>query len=187
MVFTTSSWSRVASRSKSFDAFCCEATMVGRCEEILKFPRLPRCLLVILFFFTTLEAQTPRISLVPVLSGLSQPLFLTSAKDGSNRRFIVEQIGRIRVLQPGATSPTLFLDISSKVLSGGERGLLGLTFHPQFFTNGLFYVNYTRRPDGATVVAEYRNGVEQRILFIVLQPYENHNGGMIEFGPDGYL
>jgi glucose/arabinose dehydrogenase len=73
------------------------------------------------------------------------------------------------------------------VLSGGERGLLGLTFHPQFFTNGLFYVNYTRRPDGATVVAEYRNGAERRILFIVPQPFENHNGGMTEFGPDGLL
>src|SRR5262249_11895145 len=100
---------------------------------------------------------------------------------------MVEQAGRIRVLQPGAANPTLFLDIVSRVLSGGERGLLGLTFHPQFSTNGRFYVNYTRRPDGATVVAEYRNGVEQRILFTVPQPYENHNGGMIEFGPDGYL
>src|SRR5262249_32048166 len=97
------------------------------------------------------------------------------------------QAGRIRVLQPGAASPTLFLDIVSRVLSGGERGLLGLAFHPQFSTNGRFYVNYTRRPDGATVVAEYRDGVEQRILFTIPQPFENHNGGMIEFGPDGFL
>src|SRR5262249_56033354 len=100
---------------------------------------------------------------------------------------MVEQAGRIRVLQPGAANPTLFLDIVSRVLSGGERGLLGLTFHPQFSTNGRFYVNYTRRPDGATVVAEYRDGVEQRILFTIPQPFENHNGGMIEFGPDGFL
>jgi glucose/arabinose dehydrogenase len=81
----------------------------------------------------------------------------------------------------------LYLDITSRVLSGGERGLLGLAFHPQFSSNRRFYVNYTRRPDGATVVAEYRDGVEQRILFTIPQPYENHNGGMIEFGPDGYL
>jgi glucose/arabinose dehydrogenase len=136
---------------------------------------------------TTAEAQTPRLSLIPFLSNLSEPVFITNAKDGTGRLFIVEQAGRIRVLQPGAASPTLFLDIVSRVLSGGERGLLGLAFHPQFSTNGRFYVNYTRRPDGATVVAEYRAGVEQRILFTIPQPFENHNGGMIEFGPDGFL
>jgi hypothetical protein len=133
------------------------------------------------------EAQTPRIALTPLLSGLSQPVLLTTAKDGSNRRFIVEQVGRIRVLQPGVSTPSVFLDITPRVLFGGERGLLGLAFHPQFSTNRLFYVNYTRRPDGATVVAEYRDGIELRILFTVAQPYENHNGGMIEFGPDRYL
>jgi glucose/arabinose dehydrogenase len=127
------------------------------------------------------------LSLAPLISGLTQPVFLTSAKDQTDRKFILEQVGRIRVMQPGATTATLFLDITSKVLFEGERGLLGLTFHPQFAANGRYYVNYTRRPDGATVVAEYRNGVEQRILFTVLQPYENHNGGMIEFGPDGYM
>ena len=100
---------------------------------------------------------------------------------------VIEQGGRIRVVQPAATTSTVFLDITSRVLSGGERGLLGLAFHPQFATNRRIYVNYTRIPDGATVVAEYRDGVEQRILFTVPQPYENHNGGMIEFGPDGYL
>src|SRR6185436_12360773 len=95
--------------------------------------------------------------------------------------------GRIRVLEPGATTATLVLDLTSRVLYGGERGLLGLAFHPQFASNRRFYVNYTRQPDGATVVAEYRDAVEQRILFTVPQPYENHNGGMIAFGPDGLL
>src|SRR5262245_12103319 len=133
------------------------------------------------------QAQTQRLSLIPFLSNLSEPVLLTHANEGSGRVFIVEQAGRIRVLQPGAAAPTLFLDIAARVLSGGERGLLGLAFHPQFSQNGRFYVNYTRRPDGATVVAEYSNGAEQRILFTVAQPYENHNGGMVEFGPDGYL
>jgi len=131
-------------------------------------------------------AQTPRIALEPLVSNLSSPLYLTHAHDGSNRRFIIEQPGRIRVLLPGSSTPTLFLDISTRVLSGGERGLLGLAFHPQFAANGRYFVNYTRRPDGATVVAEYTGGSE-RVLFTVAQPYENHNGGMVEFGPDGLL
>jgi len=142
---------------------------------------------LILIFSAPAQALPQRLSLVPFLSNLSQPVFLTHAKDSSGRLFIVEQAGRIRVLRPGAVAPSLFLDISARVLAGGERGLLGLAFHPQFSQNGRFYVNYTRRPDGATVVAEYINGAEQRILFTVLQPYENHNGGMVEFGPDGYL
>ena len=135
---------------------------------------------------SSLEAQTTRISLVPYLSGLSQPVLLTNAKDGSNRVFIVEQVGRIRVVQPGAATPTVFLDISARVLAGGEQGLLGLAFHPQFASNRRFYVNYTRRPDGATVVSEFLDNAE-RVLFTVPQPYANHNGGMVEFGPDGYL
>jgi hypothetical protein len=154
-------------------------------------PRLKRGLasLFVLFvtFSTAIQAQVPHLALVPLLSGLVQPVFLTTAKDGTQRLFIVEQPGRIRVLQPGATTAALFLDITSRVLAGGEQGLLGLAFHPQFSTNRRFYVNYTRRPDGATVIAEYQDGMEQRILLTVPQPYENHNGGMVAFGPDGYL
>lgn len=147
------------------------------------------CLLLVLLvsICSPLEAQTPRITLEPLLSGLSQPVFLANAHDGSGRRYIVEQTGRIRVLEPGATASTVFLDITSLVLFGGEQGLLGLAFHPQFSMNQRFYVNYTRRPDGATVVSEYRAGVLLRELFTIPQPYENHNGGMIEFGPDGFL
>ncbi len=153
------------------------------------------CLLV-LGCVIPLHAQTPRITLEQIASGLSQPVFLTSAKDGTNRRFIVEQVGRIRVLQPGSSSSTQFLDISSRVLFEGERGLLGLAFHPQFSINRRFFVNYTRRPDGATVIAEYHasaanpnlaDATTETVLLTISQPYENHNGGMIEFGPDGYL
>src|SRR5262245_30597314 len=84
--------------------------------------------------------------LAPVLSGLSSPLYVTHAHDGSNRLFVVEQAGIIKVLQPGATATTNVLDIRSKVLFNGEQGLLGLAFHPQFATNRRFFVDYTRRP-----------------------------------------
>jgi hypothetical protein len=143
----------------------------------------------------SLEAAAS-ITLVPVLSGLSGPIFVTNARDGSDRLFIVEQAGIIKVLQPGQTSPAVFLDITAKVLAGGERGLLGLAFHPQFSTNRRFFVNYTRQPDGATVIAQYQVSLEDpnvatrlsEIVFLVIpQPFANHNGGMVEFGPDGFL
>src|SRR3970282_2073322 len=117
------------------------------------------------------------------LTGLSSPLYVTHAHDGTNRLFIVEQPGRILVLQPGAGTATVFLDIMSKVHSGGERGLLGLAFHPNYAFNRRFFVNYTRQPDGATVVAEYRASAAnpniadtaETGLFTVLQPLEQHN------------
>jgi hypothetical protein len=134
------------------------------------------------------HAQAPIIALEPVASGLTQPVLLTHARDGSNRRFIVEQPGRIQVMPAGSTARTLFLDITSRVMAGGERGLLGLAFHPQFSSNGRYFVNYTRRPDGATVIAEYRiSDSIERVLLTIPQPFENHNGGMIEFGQDGML
>ncbi|MEW6613754.1 MAG: PQQ-dependent sugar dehydrogenase, partial [Pseudomonadota bacterium] len=90
--------------------------------------------------------------------------------------------------------PTPFLDITKQVRAGGEQGLLGLAFHPKYRQNGRYFINYTRAPDGATVVAEYRvsdeanvSATEERRLLVVPQPYPNHNGGMIEFGPDGFL
>ncbi len=136
------------------------------------------------------------IQLQPVLSGLSSPLYVTNAKDGSNRLFVVEQGGVIRVAQPGATTTTQLIDISSKIVAGGEQGLLGLAFHPQFALNRKFYVNYTRASDAATVIAEYTvtagnpivaDIATERILLVIPQPFSNHNGGMIEFGPDGFL
>jgi glucose/arabinose dehydrogenase len=133
--------------------------------------------------------------LVPVLSGLTGPLFLTHAGDGSNRLFIVEQRGTIRVLSPGSTSPGMFLDIRSRVDAGGERGLLGLAFHPLHESNGRFFVYYTRVPDGALVIAEYNltgdrnvaSASERRLLEIPHPNFANHNGGMLAFGPDNYL
>ena len=129
-----------------------------------------------------------------VLSGLSSPVLVTHAGDGSGRLFVVEQPGVIKVLASGSATPTVFLDIKGRVLYGGERGLLGLAFHPQFAVNGRFFVNYTRKPDGATVIAEnHRSGnpnvalETETPLLTVDQPFANHNGGMIAFGPDGFL
>jgi glucose/arabinose dehydrogenase len=135
------------------------------------------------------------VQLEPVLTGLNQPLYVTNARDGSNRLFIIEQPGRIKVLQPNATEPTVFLDITSRVSCCGERGLLGLAFHPQFESNRRFFVDYTRQGDGATVIAEYRASAAnpdladptETVLLTIAQPFANHNGGMIEFGPDGFL
>ncbi len=152
-------------------------------------------LIVSLLLSACAYAQNPNIQLQPVTTGLSSPLFATNAHDSSNRLFILERVGIIKVLQPDAPVATEFLNITVKVLSGGEQGLLGLAFHPKFKTNRKFYVNYTRRTDGATVIAEFqvstsnRNVADttERILLTIPQPYANHNGGMIEFGPDGFL
>jgi glucose/arabinose dehydrogenase len=134
------------------------------------------------------------VQLEPVVSGLSAPLFVTNAHDGTNRLFILEQGGVIKVFRPGIGTPTVFLDIRPKVLSGGERGLLGLAFHPQYPANPRFYVDYTRAGDGATVIAEYQVSANpdvanaaETVLLIIAQPYANHNGGMLAFGPDGYF
>jgi glucose/arabinose dehydrogenase len=135
------------------------------------------------------------ITLVPIFTGLSSPVYVTHSRDGSGRLFAVEQSGRVLVRRPGGGEATVFLDIRSLVLSGGERGLLGLAFHPHYRQNGRFFVDYTRRPDGATVVAEYQAsagnpdlaGPAVRTWLVIPQPFANHNGGMVEFGPDGFL
>jgi glucose/arabinose dehydrogenase len=160
---------------------------------------------VVLFvLFSNLSAQgvpapyTPRLQ--TFLTGLDRPILIRNAHDGSKRLFIVQQTGIIKVLQPGSNVPTNFINLSSKIVvpvsTGDERGLLGLTFAPDFATSGKFYVDYTRAGDGTTVVAEYKTLAgnpnqgdisTERILFTVPQPFSNHNGGMVEFGPDGYL
>lgn len=136
------------------------------------------------------------LQLENILTTLSSPVFVTNAHDGSNRLFIVQQGGTIRVLQPGATTTTEFLNITTRVLSGGERGLLGLAFHPFYKNNGRFYVYYTRQTDGAIQIAEYHVSAgdpnvadtTERIIITIPHPVNaNHNGGTVAFGPDGYL
>jgi glucose/arabinose dehydrogenase len=128
-------------------------------------------------------------------------VYVTHAPDGSGRLFIVEQIGRIRVLFNDQLLVTPFLDIRSLVVSGGERGLLSVAFHPNFASNGVFVVNYTRASSNAadvgdTVIARYRvtpsaadvaDPATAETLLIIDQPQPNHNGGLAMFGPDGML
>ena len=137
------------------------------------------------------------IELVPVATkGLQSPLFLTHSADGSGQLFVVEQGGTVRVIDRGMLQDAPFLDLRDRVWTkGNEQGLLGLAFHPDHRTNGRIFVNYNRREDGATVVVEYRRegrSLEvstdtERVLMVVPQPYLNHNGGMVAFGPDGFL
>lgn len=154
--------------------------------------------LLLSFVFTAFGyGQSPlTIRLQPFLSNLALPLLVRHAGDGTKRLFVVQQRGIIKVVQPGETTYTDFMNISSKVSpSGSEQGLLGLAFHPQFATNHFFFVNYTRVGDGATVVARYTatnnntigDPLSERIILTIAQPFSNHNGGMIEFGPDGNL
>jgi hypothetical protein len=137
-----------------------------------------------------------QVQLVPVASGLASPVFVAGAHDGTQRLFIVEQAGVIRVMPIGGSGMATFLDIRSKIRSGGEQGLLGLAFHPFYSSNRRFFVYYTRAADGAIVVAEYqasagnRDAAEaaERILLTIPHPINtNHNGGMLAFGSDGYL
>ncbi len=131
-----------------------------------------------------------------VASGLSQPVDIKHAGDNSGRLFIVEQSGRIRILSGGQILSTPFLDITDRVVgsSEGEQGLLGLAFHPNYAANGLFYVNYTDL-NGDTVIARFSisgnpnqaNANSETRLLAVDQPFTNHNGGALAFGPDGYL
>jgi glucose/arabinose dehydrogenase len=124
---------------------------------------------------------------------LSKPVFVTHSGDSSGRLFIVEQTGRIRVLRNGVLLAAPFLDLRSKVSTGGEQGLLGLAFHPDYRTNGKFYVYYTDK-SGSIVVAQYLRssnaniaGTAAKIVLRIAKPAANHNGGMLAFGPDRLL
>ncbi len=133
-----------------------------------------------------------------VIDGLDKPDGLVNAGDGSGRLFILEQPGLVRILKDGALLNTPFLDLTKKVSCCGERGLLGLAFHPKYRENGYFYVDYTEKTGTQlyTVIARYSvsssdtnqadPNSEARLLHIE-QPYLNHNGGELQFGPDGYL
>ncbi len=145
---------------------------------------------------TPLERPDSTIQLVltPVATGLSQPLYLT-APAGDGRLFIVEKTGRVRVVENGALLPTPFLDLTSRVSTGSEQGLLSIAFHPDYASNGFFYVDYTD-VDGNTQVARYGVSTDDanvadpasaRTILSVEQPFANHNGGLLLFGPDGKL
>lgn len=145
-------------------------------------------------------AQEGPLTLEPAFPGLSfdRPVDLQYPADGSDRLFVLEQRGAIRVFEndPQAASADIFLDIKEKVLYGGEQGLLGLAFHPNYAENGFFFLDYTASDPRRTVIARYRvdpsnprqaDPGSEVVLLEVDQPYGNHNGGQIRFGPDGYL
>jgi hypothetical protein len=141
----------------------------------------------------TTHAQVAGLTLEPAASGFERPVGIAHA--GDSRLFIVEQTGRIRVVDAGVVLPQPLLDIRTKITSNGERGLLGLAFHPRHQENGLFFINYTDL-NGDTVIARYsvlqtdRNRADptsDRVLLTIAKPYQNHNGGQLQFGRDGYL
>jgi glucose/arabinose dehydrogenase len=140
-----------------------------------------------------------QLELLQVASGFLNPLDIQQPADSSGRLFVVEQGGKIKIVNSvGSVLAAPFLDLTTKLVSGGEEGLLGLAFHPSYAQNGCFYVNYTTtRLTGnlQTVIAEYKAttpssntaSTTESILFTVNQPFNNHNGGGLAFGPDGDL
>jgi len=155
-------------------------------------PRLTFLTFLTFLFSATLQAQT--FDLSPFASGFSAPLNIQHA--GDERLFIVEQGGRIKILNPdGSVNTSPFLNLSGSISSGGERGLLGLAFHPDYANNGYFFVNYTD-PNGDTQISrfsvdaldpDFADPNSELPILSIGQPYGNHNGGCIAFGPDGYL
>ncbi len=129
-----------------------------------------------------------------VASGLGSPLYVVNAPEDRERLFVVDQNGNIYIVKNGVKLSTPFLNLTAQTNGGGERGLLGLAFHPDYQQNGWFFVNYTNnsgdtRVDRFTVSAnpDIANAGSQVNIFSLAQPYSNHNGGCIQFGPDGYL
>lgn len=145
---------------------------------------------------TPVDPSRVSITIELVVTGLERPVAVRAASDGSGRLFIVEQPGRIRIIDGDGLRPIPFLDIANRVRdTSDEQGLLGLAFHPEYSSNGRFFVNYTDL-SGDTVVAEYTrsdgdanvsDSSSEEIIMTIEQPYSNHNGGDLAFGPDGYL
>ena len=153
--------------------------------------------ITLLMCFVSMASFAQTVGITSFATGFSNPTELTHA--GDSRMFLVQQGGGIKVINPnGSVNATNFLTITSAKISfsGNERGLLGLAFHPDFANNGYFYVNYTRTGDGATTIERYTVSTNNpnvadassgTVLLTVPQPFNNHNGGSIKFGPDGYL
>lgn len=131
---------------------------------------------------------------VEAFRGVAAPTSITHAGDGSGRLFVTEQVGRILIHDGQRLLADPFLDIRDRIRAGGERGLLSVAFHPEYASNGFFFVNYTNRA-GNTVVSRFRvsetpdlaDPLSETVFFTAAQPRRNHNGGQIQFGPDGFL
>jgi len=129
-----------------------------------------------------------------VATGLNFPVYLTAPPGDSDRLFIVEKVGTIRIIKNGTLLATPFLDITTLVSAGLEQGLLGLAFDPNYDVNGRFYISYTDTSGNSQIVRylvssnpDIAQSTPDRVLLSVAQPFDNHNGGDILFGPDGYL
>jgi len=153
---------------------------------------MKKILLIMSFFALTANAQT--VALQSFATGFTTPVEIAHPV-GDSRLFVVQKGGLIRILNSNGTiNATPFLTITG-LGNASEQGLLGLAFHPNYATNGYFYVNYTRASDGATVIARYTvsadpniaNAASATTLLTIAQPASNHNGGTIKFGPDGFL
>ena len=140
-------------------------------------------------------APIPAIALRPIVSGFASPLHFAQSPDG--RVFVVEQAGRIREIRQKQIVEPPYLDIRERIESGGEKGLLSVAFHPGFTGNGRLFLNSTRRENDKlkTLVTELRatpdfsraDPATERVLLKIKQPFDNHNGGQIAFGPEGFL
>jgi glucose/arabinose dehydrogenase len=134
------------------------------------------------------------VGLQEVVPGLSFPLYLTAPAADFTRLFVVEKTGRIRIVKDGLLLPDPFLDLSSHVSTGGEQGLLGLAFDPDYPATGRFLVHYTGL-DGNTALSRFQVSADpdradpasEQVIFTAIQPFSNHNGGQVVFGPDGFL
>lgn len=163
-----------------------------------------RLLILILITCWSVTSAQISIPLKEIASGIMAPVAMDSPKDGTNRLFICEQTGKVKIIQPGSKAQLVFLDITPKLDKPGkgysEKGLLGIAFHPKYKTNGKFYIYYSApassdKFDHTDVVEEYKVGSNPnsaqlnsgRIILKVDHPESNHNGGQLAFGPDGFL
>ena len=151
--------------------------------------------LAFLFYFKAPAQTVPIISFQSLQSGLNSPVDIVNAADGSNRIFIVQQTGIVRIWQNGILNPSAFLNISAVTLNSGEQGLLSMAFHPDYENNRYFFVYYNNLA-GAVTIARYRTDIGNPnhadsttgvILMTITKPFTNHNGGKLNFGPDGNL
>ena len=151
----------------------------------------------VLLFFAPLQGELkwPQLNIVEIVAGAELPVHITHTGDQSGRLYVVEQKGTIRFIEYGSLYPAPFLDIRDRVRFGGERGLLCVAFPPNYKAKKHFYVNYTRFPDGNTIVSRFSlsenpdeaDPESEEVILSIPQPYSNHNGGQLAFGLDGYL
>ena len=173
-----------AVRATRIAALLCSAALLSGCASTATPTTVP----------IAVPTAVGAIALRQVAAGLHLPLYVADARDADGRLYVVEQGGRIMVVEGGAVRPTPFLDISNLITSGGERGLLSVAFDPDYSQTGRFFVDYTNL-DGDTVIERFNSASggatadrsSGTVILTIGQPASNHNGGLVLFGPDGML